>query len=117
MSAEMKAELLPCPFCGGEQVALTVDLFGHADGGEYGNCPLRHTTFAFAQREAWNTRPDRDQALEEAAKVADDYSAEMDKPWAALAGMSQEQQVGYENHKYAGLNIATAIRALKAPQS
>ena len=50
------------------------------------------------------------QERERCARIAEAYAVEMDKPYTALTGMQKAAQLRYEGHRYAGLNIATAIR-------
>ena len=108
------SDLKPCPFCGGAARAF------HYNGTTQATCAKEHVecagTDVCAPLDMWNTRTDihkaevqaaRDQALEEAAQVAE---AEGGIPDDSGSAPSDFAASGYNE---ACVDIASAIRALK----
>ncbi len=73
----MSDPLKPCPFCGGDPVALSVDggdyTYNH-DTVECTFCGAQITAYATpeAAESAWNHRPGEDAAVEAVAKYVED---------------------------------------------
>lgn len=127
--SESELKPLACPFCGAALIDTTeprtdapwplMRYWAHPTS----NCWADDVAIDADDPEkitAWNTRPDasaiRREALEEAAKVADEYEARM-----ALAAAKPHPVTKRENtiaicKQDAGRSIAASIRALQEPK-